>query len=162
MKSNRRSARANRAVPDDQLRQFISHMDALTERLRPERRPLDRNEPECSQQELKALAALGDRDVLTMSDLAGILSVPLSTATHTIDKLVAKNLVARKRVQQDRRIVQVSFSRRGRRIHQFVLESRLGVGRAVLGTLNPRDRNAFLQQLKSVILRLKGSPLDHV
>ena len=52
------------------------------------RRPQDRNERECSQQELKALAALGQRDTLTMGELAGMLRVPVSTATHTIDKLV--------------------------------------------------------------------------
>src|ERR1019366_2284250 len=150
MKSMRKASRANRAVPDDQLRQFISHIDALTERLRPQRRPRDRHAPECSQQELKALAALGDRGTLTMSDLAGILSVALSTATHTIDKLVDKYLVARKRVPQDRRIVQVTFSKRGKRIHRFVLESRLSTGRAVLETLNPRDRDAFLKQLAAI------------
>jgi DNA-binding MarR family transcriptional regulator len=141
---------------EDQLRQFISHMDALTERLRPARRPRDRDTPECSQQELKVLAALGDRDNLTMSDLAGILSVPLSTATHTIDKLVAKGLVERRRVQQDRRVVQVTFSKKGKRIHQFVVKSRLGVGRALLAALSPEDRGVFLRQL-TAISRVAGS-----
>jgi DNA-binding MarR family transcriptional regulator len=147
---NSKSIPAVRAVHDDQLRQFISHVDVLTEKLKPMRRPQDRNEPECSPQELRALAALGQRDTLTMSDLAGMLRVPVSTATHTIDRLVAKGLVERKGVPQDRRIVQVTFSKKGKRINQFVLESRLAIGRALLETLHPRDRQVFLQRLAAI------------
>ena len=141
---------AARTVHDDQLRQFISHVDVLTEKLKPVRRPQDRKEPECSQQELKALAALGQRDTLAMSDLAGMLKVPVSTATHTIDRLVAKGLVERRGVPRDRRIVQVTFSKKGKRINQFVLESRLAVGRDLLETLDPRDRKVFLQRLAAM------------
>ena len=149
---------------EDQTRLFMSLVDVLTERLRPRRRPQDRNEPECSHQELKALAALGDRDTLTMSDLASILSVPLSTATHTIDKLFGKGLVERRRVQQDRRIVQVTFSKKGKRINQFVLESRLAMGKELLETLAARDREVFLQRLAAVtraaIVKEGDSALD--
>jgi DNA-binding MarR family transcriptional regulator len=135
---------------EKQLRQFIAHIDVLTEKLLPIRRPQDLHEPECSQRELKVLAELGQRNILTMSDLAAILKVPLSTATHTVDKLVAKNLVERKRVQEDRRVVQVTFSGRGRRINQFVLTSRLAAGRRLLEPLDPSERRIFLQRLAAV------------
>lgn len=154
--SNRTSIPAIRAVHDDQLRQFISHVDVLTEQLKPIRRPQDRKEPECSQQELKALAALGQRNTLTMSDLAGMLTVPVSTATHTVDRLVAKGLVERRGVPQDRRVVQVTFSKKGKRINQFVLESRLAIGRALLETLDPRDRQVFLQRLAAITGSTRG------
>jgi DNA-binding MarR family transcriptional regulator len=132
---------------ETQVRQFIAHIDVLAERLTPQRRPQDRDEPECSRQELRALAALGRQGTLGMSDLAAILKVPLSTATRTIDKLVAKDLVERQRVKQDRRIVQVTFSRRGKRIHQFVLKSQLATGRSLLEPLSSRERELFLQRM---------------
>jgi len=131
-------------------------MDMAAERLRPVRRPQDLDQPECSQLELRALAALGQRHTLTMTELAGILKVPLSTATHMIDKLVAKNLVERRHVKHDRRIVQVAFSKKGKRIHQFVLESRFAAGRAMLAGLNPRERGIFLQRISKMV---PGSPL---
>ena len=137
---------------EKQLRQFVAHMDALTDRLRPVRRPQDVGEPECSQPELRALAAIGQRDTLAMSDLAAILNVPLSTATHTIDKLVAKDLVERKHVKHDRRVVQVAFSRKGRRIHRFVVASRLAASRTLLEALKPQERRAFLQHMKKIAL----------
>ena len=135
---------------EKQLRQFVACMDALADRLRPVRRPQDAGEPECSPPELRALAAIGQRNTLAMSDLAAILNVPLSTATHTIDKLVAKDLVERKQVKHDRRIVQVAFSRKGRRIHRFVVASRLAAGRALLETLKPQERKAFLHHMKKI------------
>ena len=133
-----------------QVGQFIDHIDALAERLTPERRRQDLAQAECSQPELRALAALGRRDTLSMSDLAGILKVPLSTATRTIDKLVAKDLVERKSIKHDRRVVQVTFSRKGRRIHQFALESRLAAGRSLLQAISPGERKSFLQQMTRI------------
>jgi DNA-binding MarR family transcriptional regulator len=122
-------------------------MDVLADRLTPERRPRDAAMPECSRQEMKALSALGQQGALTMSDLAAVLKVQLSTATHMIDKLAAKGLVERKRVKQDRRIVQVTFSKKGKRIHQFVIESRLAAARGMLEALDPNAREAFLKRM---------------
>jgi DNA-binding MarR family transcriptional regulator len=139
------------AVPEKQVRQFIDLMDMVAEQLRPVRRPQDLDQPECSQQELRALAALGLRHSLTMSELAAILKVPLSTATHMIDKLVVKNLVERRHVKHDRRIVQVAFSKKGKRIHRFVLESRFAAGRGMLAALNPRERGIFLRRISKMV-----------
>jgi DNA-binding MarR family transcriptional regulator len=138
------------AQRDEQLRQFIAHMDLLAELLTPPRRPQDFAEPECSRQELRALAAIGQRHTLSMSDLAAMLSVQLSSATHTIDKLVAKGLVERKRVKQDRRIVHVTFSRKGKRIHQFVADSRLTTGRSLLEALPLSARGTFLRRIAQI------------
>jgi DNA-binding MarR family transcriptional regulator len=138
-------------LSDKQVRQFIELMDMVADRLRPVRRPQDLDQPECSQLELRALAALGQRHTLTMSELAAILKVPLSTATHMIDKLVVKNLVERRHVKHDRRIVQVAFNKKGKRIHQFVLESRFASGRAMLAALNPRERRIVLQRISKMI-----------
>jgi DNA-binding MarR family transcriptional regulator len=138
-------------LSDKQARQFIDLMDRVAEQLRPVRRPQDLDQPECSQQELKALAALGQRATLTMSELAGILKVPLSTATRMIDKLVAKNLVERRHVKHDRRIVQVVFSKKGKRIHQFVIESRFAAGRGMLAALSAKDRGILLQRISKMV-----------
>jgi DNA-binding MarR family transcriptional regulator len=135
---------------EKQTLEFLVHLDALVEGLRPKRRPQDRDEPECSAQELRVLTAVGQRDTLTMSDLAGMLRVPQSTATHTVDRLVAKGLVERRRASEDRRVVQITFSRRGRRINQFVAASRMAAGRRLLQALKPRDREMLIQWMASL------------
>lgn len=138
-------------LSDKQVRQFVDLMDGVAEQLRPVRRPQDLDQPECSQLELRALAVLGQRHILTMSELAAVLKVPLSTATRMIDKLVVKNLVERRHVKHDRRIVQVAFSKKGKRIHQFVLESRLAAGRGMLGALSAGERGIFLQRISKMV-----------
>lgn len=140
-------------IPDAQLAGFLAHMEALAERLTPARRPQDRGEPECSLQELRALAAIAKQGALTMSELAAVLGVRLSTATHTVDKLVDKGLVERRREDPDRRIVRVGFSRRGMRINRWVVEARESEGRALLGALRPQERATLIAALE----RMAGS-----
>lgn len=134
-------------IPEADLRAFLAYMDALTERLAPKRRPQDRGEPDCSPQELRALAAIDKHGEMPMSELARFLGVRLSTATHTVDKLVEKGLVERKRAHPDRRVVLVGFSKRGLRINRYVAEARKREGRALLATLGPRARRELIARL---------------
>jgi DNA-binding MarR family transcriptional regulator len=130
-----------------QAQEFLKHLDAMVDLLTPDRRPGDRAEPECSFSELRVLAALGRHEPVAMSALAATLHVPLSTATRTVDRLIAKDLVERSRVQTDRRIVQVGFSRRGKEINRFVVRRRLTIARRLLETLGPRERDLFITRM---------------
>ena len=136
---------------DNDTRAFVAHVDALAERLRPRRRPRDVREPACSPRELRVLNALGLRGRTSMSHLALILEVPLSTATRTVQKLVAKGLVERKQTTRDRRIVEVGFGRRGKRINRFVADSRYAEAQAMLDTLGAREREVLLRQLAAMV-----------
>ena len=102
-------------------------------------------EVELSHAEFRLVAVLGHKSSAIMSDLAGMLNVPLSTATHTVDKLVAKGLVERGRADRDRRIVLVELSEKGRQLHQSCLECQLAMGRTMLEALSPGEREIFLE-----------------
>ena len=136
--------------PKQQAREFIDAIDALSEQLTPRRRTEDRGEPECSETELRALAVLGRERPMMMSDLAEAMKITVSTATRTIDKLVAKGLVERRRVKNDRRVVRVDFSARGEEIHKYATNTRLAQARTILGTLSPVFRTIFLKQLRKL------------
>jgi len=139
----------NRSAPASsrQIREFVAHIDRLAERLTPPRRPQDAREPECSRTELRILAALSRKQPVAMSDLAASLDIPLSTATRAVGKLVAKGLVERRGLRQDRRVVQVGFSRRGREINRYVARSRQAVARAMLQPLSPTARANLIERL---------------
>lgn len=49
----------------------------------------------------------------TMTELAGIMNVTVSTLTVTIDRLVKKGYVKRERSEKDRRVVWISLTRQG-------------------------------------------------
>jgi len=108
--------------------------------------------------ELRALAILGRQEPVTMSELAGALRAPLSSVTHTVGKLVAKRLVERKRVKQDRRVVLVGFSKRGKEINRFVTEKRLAEGRTMLQALKSRDRTFVVKRLAQMAAETKSPP----
>ncbi len=134
-----------------QASQLLAHLDALVERLRPRRRPVDRGAPDCTPQELFALTVLGRRGRLTMTDLAAAMQAPLSTASRIVDRLATKGLVARTPLARDRRVVHVAFSRRGERINQFVVESRLTAAEALLKALPARERTTLLVRLAQMV-----------
>jgi DNA-binding MarR family transcriptional regulator len=138
LQSDRRALHANA---------LIAHVDALAERLRPEKRRADRGAPPCSAQELFALNTLGRRGRLTMTDLAGAMGVPLSTASRIVDRLADKDLVIRAPQPHDRRVVHVAFSRRGERINRYVAESRLAIARELLGVLGDRRAASLIAAL---------------
>src|SRR5687768_7430014 len=72
----KKAVRARQTVRGRQARELIAHVDALAERLRPSRRPVDRQAAACSPQELFALNTIGRRERLTMTDLAAAMRVP--------------------------------------------------------------------------------------
>jgi len=91
------------------------------------------------------LMVLGAKGVAIMRDLAGALNLPLSTATNTIDKLVAKAVVERTRVDEDRRIVQVALTAKGQQLYQSFLDCQLAMARGMLEALSPGEREIFLE-----------------
>jgi DNA-binding MarR family transcriptional regulator len=141
-------------VLERQLRELIAHFDALSQRMMMNRPPPPGFDVECSPQEMRALAMLGLKGIMIMSDLAGILSVPLSTATHTIDKLVGKNLAERTRPDEDRRVVQVGLSAKGKELHQSFLDFRMDMSRNMLDALSPGEREIFLE----LMAKMTGPP----
>jgi len=141
-----RASAATERVLERQLKQLVGCFYELSERLMVRQPPRDAMpEVELSPQEIRVVAALGHKGSTIMSDLAGMLNVPLSTATHTVDKLVAKELVERGRGDRDRRIVLVELSGKGRRLHQSCLECQLAMGRTMLEALSPGEREIFLE-----------------
>jgi DNA-binding MarR family transcriptional regulator len=138
------------AAKEQDAQTFLEHLDAIAERLRPKRRQQDAGARECSARELRALALLGKHGRATMTVLAQTLDVPLSTATRIVEALVRKDLVERARSKTDRRIVEVRFGRRGKRIDEYVKRSRRAAAAALLETLSTSECAALIAGLARV------------
>lgn len=70
--------------------------------------------------ELHTLESIGPYDARTMSETAATLGVTTGTLTVAVDRLVRKGYVKRERDQNDRRIVRVMLTKKGKlayRIH---------------------------------------------
>ena len=64
--------------------------------------------------EIHIIEKIGDREPVRMSEVARSIGVTLATLTVACDKLVAKGLVRRVRSQEDRRVVNIMLTDKGR------------------------------------------------
>jgi DNA-binding MarR family transcriptional regulator len=129
---------------------LLGYLDALFRRLILPRQPADDPGFDCSREEMRALIFLGAVGRTIMTDFAAELGVPLSTATHTIDRLVRKGLVMRVRSEQDRRVVQVEMSPRGVGFQNALRSRQQAVARSWLAPLSPAEREAFLELMAKI------------
>ena len=71
--------------------------------------------------EIHTIEAIGMYNERTMSEVAQKLKITVSTLTTAINKLIKKGYVERKRIEEDRRVVLIKLTKRGKlafRLHQ--------------------------------------------
>lgn len=149
-----------RAGLDQQSTQLVGYLETLFRRLLLNRKLADDPQIEISREEIRAMLLLESGERLTMSNLAESLGVPLSTATHTVDRLVAKGLVERNRSEEDRRVVEVKMSDYGSQLQQTFRDNRKIVARSWLEPLSGAERELFLQLMAKITLLAKPGPED--
>jgi len=117
---------------------------------------------EMSREEIRALIVLdpvtGSKERVTMSALADSLGVPLSTATRTVDRLVAKGLAVRHRPEEDRRVVEVGISDHGRKLQDEFRDKRKSMACSWLEPLSTAERELFLDLMSKITLLAKPVP----
>jgi DNA-binding MarR family transcriptional regulator len=101
-------------------------------------------------QEIRAVRTIGGSESITMSALARSLKVSLPTATHVVDRLVAKGVAQRTRPDNDRRLVLVALSERATACHRALLEHRVATISNILNPLDPAARKRVVKALGEV------------
>ncbi|TKJ40182.1 hypothetical protein CEE35_10260, partial [Candidatus Aerophobetes bacterium Ae_b3b] len=94
--------------------------------------------------EIFVLRELSSNEKPTMSELGRSISMDLSTLTRTVDKLVKKEFVARKRDPEDRRMVRVALTAKGRRIISRFEEARKKHIESILRQMTSQERKDLL------------------
>lgn len=148
----------NRNNIERQSGQLLSYLDALFRRLVLPRLAADEPSIDCSREEIRALILLRSRGRIIMTEFASELGVPLSTATHTIDRLVRKGLVIRVRSEQDRRIVQVEMSPQGLEFQTALRARHQAMARSWLAPLSASERESFLQLMAKIAENARPDP----
>jgi DNA-binding MarR family transcriptional regulator len=140
-----------------QLEELIAHFDVLYQRLMLTRPLTAATEVEISRQEARVVVLLGHKGSMIMSDLARAANLALSSATNTVDRLVHKEMVDRTRVDEDRRVVQVGLSEKGKRYYDALNDCRLEMGRNMLESLSSGEREIFLELMAKMTRPADGS-----
>jgi DNA-binding MarR family transcriptional regulator len=101
------------------------------------------------------LQKIGSRGRMTVSEVAEKLSVSLSAITALVDRLVQAGLVVRSRDEQDRRLVWLEATDKGREMLGKCIESRRQVAVKYFGQLTETDLQKLLEIYEKVLASLK-------
>jgi MarR family transcriptional regulator for hemolysin len=92
-----------------------------------------------------------------MGQLANALGITPASATLLVDRLVNHGLVERRPAPEDRRVVRVFLSERGKRLAGHFFEADLRVSARLLSSLQPEGGEAFLDLFKACVEGLEAS-----
>ena len=107
-----------------------------------------------SEKEFKLINYVGQKQNAKMSDLADILSAPLSTITSIVDKLVEKKYLDRYHSGDDRRVVLVALASNGKQTFQDFLARKNEMALKVLSRFEPNEREIMIDSLEKIPLIL--------
>ncbi|MFC1845830.1 MarR family winged helix-turn-helix transcriptional regulator [Chloroflexota bacterium] len=95
------------------------------------------------------------QDSMTMGELSSALSVPMSTATRMVDWLVNGGYVQRLSDTDDRRVVRVALTDKGKQLHQTI-ESYTGDRvMQVVSCLTAEEQTTLFALIHKVVSELK-------
>jgi DNA-binding MarR family transcriptional regulator len=140
------------ALFEAKARELRLEIDRIAERIkRVDAACLGTIDLEISPQELRYVEVLGGfESSCMMRELADRANVAVSTATGVVDKLVLKGLAHRERVDEDRRVVRVALSDKGRAVHDAIVEMHMTFSREMLAALNPDEREILLVLMRKI------------
>lgn len=144
-------------MPDKSLLQFADEVS----RLHPElmRRFLKKQAKEIAEDSISLpqmliLDILNVRKSMRMGELAKYLSVSMAATTGVVDKLVNQGLAIRASSPNDRRVVNINITDKGRKITHKYNQAKQKTIIEIFSGLNEADRNKYIEILRKIVSRL--------
>ena len=111
--------------------------------------------------QFNALLALRDNADMTMGELCEKLMLACSTATDLIDRMEKNGFLVRNRDAQDRRVIRLAVSEKGRQVITEVMSARRRYVASMLQKLTEEEQTQLAQsldRLHSLMLSEKVNP----
>lgn len=100
--------------------------------------------------DMHVIEAIGMEAPKNMSTIAKELSVTVGTLTISMNSLVKKGYVIRKRGEKDRRVVYISLSEKGRKAYEHHARFHQEMIRAIMDGLSPVEQTVLSQTLRKL------------
>lgn len=105
----------------------------------------------CSKNEILIFWLLYQKSEVNMTEIAEYIHTPLNTATGIIDRMEKKELVARTRSKEDKRVVFVGFSEKGMTQFQNLVNEMMYYGTKVMSSLTREEMQLFCKMSTKVM-----------
>jgi DNA-binding MarR family transcriptional regulator len=138
------------AVVDMLAREMVVALDKILARLMAVAPSEGGGEALLTLQEAAAAKAIPSSGAVSMSVLASSMGIALPTATHLMDRLVAKGIAVRTRAEHDRRLVLVALSEQTRAHRRKFFENRVALIGNILEPLGPMEAERVVNALHEV------------
>lgn len=104
---------------------------------------------------IHTIEAVGLYGSKTMSEIAAQLNITMGTLTIAVDKLIKKGYLERNRSDSDRRIVNVSLTRKGKLAYRIHDKFHLDMVQAIMLDFSPEEEEVLLSALDKLNRHLK-------
>lgn len=104
---------------------------------------------------IHTIEAVGLYGSKTMSEIAAQLNITMGTLTIAVDKLIKKGYLERSRSDSDRRIVNVSLTRKGKLAYRIHEKFHLDMVQAIMLDFTPEEEEVLLSALEKLNNHLK-------
>ena len=98
------------------------------------------------------LEIIAARQPISMKELSHATGALPNTMTGVVDRLVRRGILARESSETDRRIVLVSLTEHGRKLHTQNQKFFLSYAERLLDTLTPEEKRMLLSLLKRITI----------
>lgn len=108
-----------------------------------------------SKNEILAMLLIYRKNKVNMSEVAEYINAPLNTATGVISRLEKKMIVERRRDNEDKRVVMITFTQNGK---EFILEEKKHIEyyvKEVYKALTQEEKNSVMSVINKVYTVLK-------
>lgn len=100
--------------------------------------------------EFHVIEAIGLGAGRSMTETASMTGVTIGTLTSTVNRLIAKGAVERRRDETDRRVVQLTLTTRGRRAYQHHERFHEEMTESILTAIRPEDDEVLVRTLAAL------------
>lgn len=98
--------------------------------------------------EMHTLEAIGMYTERTMSEVAQDLKITVGTLTTAINKLIRKEYVERKRIEEDRRVVLIKLTKRGKLAYRLHEKFHNDMIKATIEGLSDEEESTLITSLE--------------
>jgi len=96
------------------------------------------------------LSTLNNKEAMRMNELAQTLGLSKANVTGLVDRMVRSRLLERMRSDEDRRVVYVTLSQRGKRIAQRLISAQRREFRLIMEKIPARNIHIFMDSLEQL------------
>jgi DNA-binding MarR family transcriptional regulator len=100
--------------------------------------------------EVRTINAIGINKPKKMSEVAIDLNITVGTLTTSINRLVKKGYVKRIKVEDDRRIVQIQLTDKGKSVYNTHKDFHYEIIKNMISGLNKNEQDILIESLKNV------------